>query len=114
MIAVESVKSGKSRAGCVSAVFVIVIVEGVGPWVSCNTPTVPDESERFVALVLSFFGVWLGSATAHELKGWRAFLLPVIYVVTLVVAIFFLESVIEGTVLAVDGLLADFGLVPPP
>jgi hypothetical protein len=69
---------------------------------------------RFVALLLGFFGVWLGSATAHELKGWRAFLLPVIYIATLIVAVFFLESVIEGTVLAVDGLLADIGLVPPP
>jgi uncharacterized membrane protein YvlD (DUF360 family) len=69
---------------------------------------------RFIALLLGFFGVWIGSATAHELKGWRAFLLPVIYVVTLIVAVFFLESVIEGTVLAVDGLLADLGLVPPP
>jgi hypothetical protein len=69
---------------------------------------------RFVALVLGFFGVWIGSATAHELKGWRAFLLPVIYLATLVISVFFLEAVIEGTVLAVDGLLADIGLVPPP
>ncbi len=69
---------------------------------------------RLLSLLLSFFGVWIGSATAFELKGWRALLVPVIYLVTLVVAIYFLISVIEGTVLAVDGLLADFGLVPPP
>lgn len=37
----------------------------------------------FVALILAFFGVWLGTVTAHELKGWRTLLLPVIYVVTL-------------------------------
>jgi hypothetical protein len=69
---------------------------------------------RFVALLLGFFGVWIGSATAHELKGWRALILPVIYVVTLVVAIYFLVSVIEGTVLAFEELLADFGLAPRP
>ena len=69
---------------------------------------------RFIALVLGFFGVWIGSATAHELKGWRAFLLPVIYVASLVIAVFFMESIIEGTVLAFDGLLADFGLISPP
>jgi uncharacterized membrane protein YvlD (DUF360 family) len=69
---------------------------------------------RFVALLLGFFGVWLGSATAHELKGWRALILPVIYVVTLVVAVYFLVSVIEGTVLAFEELLADFGLAPRP
>jgi uncharacterized membrane protein YvlD (DUF360 family) len=69
---------------------------------------------RFIALVLTFFGVWIGSATAHEIKGWRAFLLPVLYVITLVVTIFFLEAVIEGSVLAVEELLADFGLAPRP
>jgi hypothetical protein len=69
---------------------------------------------RFVALLLGFFGVWLGSATAHELKGWRALILPVFYIVTLVVSVYFLVSVIEGTVLAVEELLADFGLAPRP
>ena len=69
---------------------------------------------RFVALLLSFFGVWIGSATAHELKGWRALIMPVIYVVTLVVAIFFVVSAIEGTVLAFEELLVDFGLAPRP
>jgi hypothetical protein len=69
---------------------------------------------RFLALVLSFFGVWIGSAAAHELKGWRAFLLPILYVITLVVTVSFLEAVMEGSVLAFDELLADFGLVPRP
>ncbi len=69
---------------------------------------------RFLAIVLTFFGVWIGSATAHELKGFRAFVLPVIYIVTLVVSVFFLLAIIEGTALATNGLLADFGLVPPP
>lgn len=24
---------------------------------------------RFLALILAFFGIWMGTATAHELKG---------------------------------------------
>jgi hypothetical protein len=65
---------------------------------------------RFLALLLAFFGVWIGTTTAHELKGWRTFLLPIIYIATIVIALFFLVSVIEGTALTIDGLLEDFGV----
>jgi uncharacterized membrane protein YvlD (DUF360 family) len=65
---------------------------------------------RFIALTLAFFGVWLGTATANELKGWRSLLLPVIYLATVVISIVFLMSIIEGTAFTVDGLLTDFGV----
>jgi len=65
---------------------------------------------RFLGLVLAFFGVWMGTATAHELKGWRSFLLPVIYLATLVISVYFIVAVIEGTAFTIDGLLQDFGL----
>jgi hypothetical protein len=65
---------------------------------------------RFLALLLTFFGVWIGTTTAHELKGWRTFLLPVIYIATIVVTLVFLVAVIEGSAFTVEGLLEDFGL----
>lgn len=65
---------------------------------------------RFLALLLTFFGVWIGNSTAHELKGWRSFLLPIIFIATIVVTIYFLTSVIEGTIFTIEGLLEDFGL----
>ena len=65
---------------------------------------------RFLGLVLAFFGIWMGTATAHELKGWRSFLLPVIYLATLVISVYFIVAVIEGTAFTIDGLLQDFGL----
>jgi hypothetical protein len=65
---------------------------------------------RSLALLLSFFGIWIGAAVAHELKGWRALVLPVIYVVTLVVTVFFVQSAIEATAITINGLLSDFGL----
>jgi len=65
---------------------------------------------RIMALLLTFFGVWIGTATANEFKGWRTILLPVIYIITIVVAVYFLVSVIEGTVLTIEGLGADFGV----
>jgi hypothetical protein len=67
---------------------------------------------RFIALVLSFFGVWIGASEAHDIHGWRTFLIPVIFIVILVVTFGFLISVIEGTFFTVDGLLYDIGVVP--
>jgi uncharacterized membrane protein YvlD (DUF360 family) len=67
---------------------------------------------RFLALLLAFFGVWIGASTAHGLRGWRTLLLPVIYIATTVITVVFLASVIEGTVFAIENLLQDFGLQP--
>ena len=67
---------------------------------------------RFMALLLSFVGVWIGTATAHELKGWRTIVLPVVYSVVLVVSILFVISILEGTIVAFDDLLIDLGVQP--
>ena len=68
-----------------------------------------DPLARILALVLSLIGVWIGIATANELKGWRTILLPVIYVATLVISVYFIIAAIEGTALTIEGLLQDFG-----
>ena len=65
---------------------------------------------RILALVLSLVGVWIGTATANELKGWRTILLPVIYVATVVISVYFIMAAIEGAALTFDGLLQDFGV----
>jgi uncharacterized membrane protein YvlD (DUF360 family) len=65
---------------------------------------------RFLAILLVFFGIWIGTATAHELRGWRTILLPVIYIATLVITVVFLAAIIEGTVFTIDRLLQDFGV----
>jgi hypothetical protein len=65
---------------------------------------------RIIALLLALFGTWVGIATAHELRGWRTILLPVIYLVVFGVGVFFLFAAIQGTALTIDNLLIDFGL----
>jgi hypothetical protein len=72
-------------------------------------PVVGDLA-RFLALVLSFFGVWIGASEAHDLHGWRTFVLPVIFIATLVITIVFLVSIIEGSAFTVEGLMQDFGI----
>ena len=65
---------------------------------------------RFLAGLLTFFGVWFGTATANELRGWRTFLLPVIYVIIFVVGFIFLMAVIKGTALTLEVVLTNLGL----
>jgi hypothetical protein len=60
---------------------------------------------------LAFFGVWIGVSTAHELRGWRTLLLPVIFIATTVITVVFLAGAIEGTAIAIDSILQDFGVV---
>jgi hypothetical protein len=65
---------------------------------------------RFIALLLVFFGIWIGVSIAHELSGWRTALLPVIYVLAAVVGAVFLFAVIQGTGLVIENLLFALGL----
>lgn len=65
---------------------------------------------RFMAVLLAFFGVWIGTAAAHQLKGWRTVLLPVIFIAVMVVGEVFILSVIGGTAVTFDVLLINFGL----
>jgi uncharacterized membrane protein YvlD (DUF360 family) len=67
---------------------------------------------RFIAPLLTLFGVWIGTASAHELRGWRSFLLPVIYLISFVIGAVFLLAVIKGTGFAIENLMSDFGLAP--
>jgi hypothetical protein len=65
---------------------------------------------RFMAVLLTIIGVWLGTVVAYELKGWRTILLPVIYVLTTIVAIAFFLAALQGLSVTLDWLLEAFGL----
>ena len=65
---------------------------------------------RFIAITLAFFGVWLGTATANDLNGWRSLVLPLLYLITVVTTLVFLVSILEGTLFTFEGLIYDLGL----
>jgi len=69
---------------------------------------------RPLALLLATFGLWTGVSAAHELRGWRSLLLPIVYLVTILVTVVFLESVISGAELALGSLLVELGWTPLP
>ncbi|MEJ2711019.1 MAG: YIP1 family protein, partial [Anaerolineales bacterium] len=69
---------------------------------------------RLLATLVGFFGTWVGTATAHELRGLRTLLLPVLYVVIVVVGFVFMLNVLEGSAFAIQGILTQLGWTPQP
>jgi len=65
---------------------------------------------RIMATILAFFSIWIGTSTANKLSGWRSFLLPLFYIVTITITIVFLLSVIGGTAFTIQGIMQDLGL----
>ena len=65
---------------------------------------------RYLAVILTIIGVWMGVATANEIKGWRTLILPVVYIVVTVIALGFLAAAIAGASYTLDALLQSLGL----
>jgi hypothetical protein len=65
---------------------------------------------RTIGFLLAFLGVWLGTAQAHELRGWRTLLLPVVFLVAVIIVGIVLRVLLGGAVLTIDTLMQDVGL----
>ena len=66
----------------------------------------------FLSNLLALVSLWIGMGVAHELRGLRTLLIPLIYLLVLVVSIVFLTSAVEGISLSLQYILAAFGLAP--
>jgi uncharacterized membrane protein YvlD (DUF360 family) len=69
---------------------------------------------RPLSYVLVVMAMWVGMATAHELRGWRSLLIPVIYILVIVVTFFFLLVAAKGIGLSLQAILGWFGLTAQP
>jgi uncharacterized membrane protein YvlD (DUF360 family) len=66
---------------------------------------------RISALILGVLGIWIGAAVAQELKGWRTILLPIIYILTTIIAVVFFLAALEGVAFTIESILQSVGLV---
>jgi len=69
---------------------------------------------RLLSMILATLGVWIGVATANELKGWRSLILPVIYLLVFVVSAVFIAAAITGIQFTINNLLAEVGWTAAP
>jgi hypothetical protein len=65
---------------------------------------------RIIGYILEFLGAWLGVAQAHELRGWRTLLLPVVLIVVFIVVSVIATALLAGVVITIDSLMRDIGL----
>jgi hypothetical protein len=69
---------------------------------------------RIITAVMVLVGNLFGMAVAHNLRGWRALLLPLIAVLVTVVGLFAIQAFLSGVELTFQGILEVLGLQPAP
>ncbi|GIK73122.1 MAG: membrane protein [Chloroflexota bacterium] len=62
-------------------------------------------------LVLGFLMTWLGVAVAHDVRGWRAFVLPVLALLVIALGSVVAVLLLAGTGYTVNALLQDVGII---
>ena len=55
-------------------------------------------------MTLEFLGLWLGTAQAGDIRGWRTLLLPVIYVLVVFAVTLVIVILIGGTAFTVESI----------
>jgi uncharacterized membrane protein YvlD (DUF360 family) len=65
---------------------------------------------RLVVSVVSFVGVWMGAAEAHDLRGWRGLVFPVVFLVVVVVGVVAVATLLAGAHFTLSTLAQELGL----
>jgi hypothetical protein len=65
---------------------------------------------RLVVSVMSFVGVWMGAAEAHDLHGWRGLIFPVVFLVVVVVSVVAVAALVAGAQFTLSTLAQEVGL----
>jgi hypothetical protein len=69
---------------------------------------------HFLVALLIIIAVWTGVATAHDLKGWRTLILPIVYILMFLLGLVIIYTVLGGLSLTIETLGIDIGLLPVP
>ena len=67
-----------------------------------------------IVTVLTLLGVWMGAAEAHETKGWKTAILPIIYLFLYFIGTAAILVIIGGAALTFESILETLGIVAPP
>jgi hypothetical protein len=58
---------------------------------------------------MGVLAIWIGAATAHNLKGWRAALFPLIAIAVYVLGFMLIAALLGGAQFTLQSLFADLG-----
>jgi uncharacterized membrane protein YvlD (DUF360 family) len=68
---------------------------------------------RLFMLILGFLATWLAAATAHETRGWRTLLLPVVAYLVLILGTAIIGILLAGAQFTLQGVLFSLGIQTP-
>jgi hypothetical protein len=54
----------------------------------------------------------MGASTAHQTRGWRTILFPIVMILTLVVGSLIISVLLAGGAFTVEALMSDLGITP--
>ena len=68
------------------------------------------QAISFAILTWGFIAVWMGAATAHNTKGWRTLVLPLVVLLVYVVGSAIVAILLAGAAFTFQALMAEIGL----
>jgi hypothetical protein len=68
------------------------------------------QAVNFAILAWGFICVWMGAATAHNTKGWRTLVLPLVVFLVYVIGTAIVAVLLAGAQFTFDAVLGDIGL----
>jgi hypothetical protein len=68
---------------------------------------------RPITTVLVFVATWIASVEAHDLRGWRGALLPLVYSLVLTISLIVAAYLAAGTGFTIESFLQDLGFMAP-
>jgi uncharacterized membrane protein YvlD (DUF360 family) len=63
--------------------------------------------------ILVFLATWMGAAEAHETRGWRTLVLPVLGMIVIILIPVVLTAMVGGLAIGLESIFARLGLVQP-
>ena len=68
------------------------------------------QAINFAILTWGFIAVWMGAATAHQTKGWRTLVLPLVVLLVYVVGSAIVAILLAGAAFTFESVMAEIGL----
>jgi hypothetical protein len=68
---------------------------------------------KFLAVLVSFLATWMAASEAHETRGWRTFVLPLISALIMILIPLVLTAMFAGAVVGLESILERLGLAQP-
>jgi hypothetical protein len=71
-----------------------------------------EPAMHVITFAVSMLAIWMAAATAHQLKGWRAAVLPLAALAVFVLGAMLVNSLVHGAEYSLTALLAELGITP--